>query len=255
MLEILILIILLFLIAFFFYKQRRSETQILQMEFSQRDEQLADLLEEQQPLVIRGVSPPRGITQEDLEKIPRLANFAVGGQPLERVLKESYLLFSAEGKPVLSTSRREQLAQELSVPVWAKKLWEPFLAESVWFGSWLGTTKTEVIIGGLGLFRTTAYYTMFFPTEETYNVSIISKESEDYLPPAWNYRYLTSFTINDTPLINELKYLDVVVRPGTAICIPRHTVISLEPNDPISFSAGVLLEFHMPVSLLAKEVG
>ncbi len=155
--------------------------------------------------------------------------------------------------PTLSTENRRLLATELSIPIWAQKTWLTPLADSAWLGSVLGSLQSEVVLGGLGLFRTTAYTTLLFPTEGTYKVSVVSKDSEDFLPPAWDYRYVSSFTPNDTPLVAELKYLDIVLRPGTALCIPRHTILSLEPSEPSAFSALALLEFHMPVSLLAKS--
>ena len=90
---------LIFLIAVLFYKQRRASTEILQAEEEQLEEQLTDLLAEQQPLIVRGISPPKGITLESLKKIPRLADFSVGGQPLEVVLNDPKILSSANGSP------------------------------------------------------------------------------------------------------------------------------------------------------------
>jgi hypothetical protein len=252
-LEILVLIVLTFFLAVLFYKQRRKDFQILQMEESQIPEQLQDLLEEEQPLVIRGVSPPRGLTREGLQKIPRLAAFPVGGQPLSSVLTTPGLLSSAAGLPTLSYELREQFAQELAMPVWAQRQWlAPFQATS-WSGSFLGSLKTECVLGGLGLHRTTALYTILFPGEGTYLVTILSRESEDLLPANWNYRYVRTFTPNDTPLVADIRYLDIVVRPGTALVIPKHTLISLEPKDPASFSALAIVEYHTPISMLAKS--
>lgn len=253
MLELLFFIALFFLIAVVFYKQRRDDLQILQMEYEQVPEQLTDLLEEQQLLVIRGVPQPKGLTQDSLQKIPRLGHFSVGGQPLSSVLQAPDMLASANGLPALSEADSEVLANELSIPIWANKLWKTPLNECFWFGSTLGTLKTSAILGGLGLFRTSAYTTLFFPTENTYKVSILSRESEDFLPTAWEYRYISSFTANDTPLVADLKFLDIVVRPGTALSIPRHTIVSIEPSAVTQFSAAVFLEYHLPVSLLVKS--
>ena len=253
MIEFFFFVALFFLIAVVFYKQRRDDLQILQMEYDQMADQFSDLLEEQQPLVIRGVPQPKGVTQESLKKIPRLAEFAVGGQPLSSILESPAMLSSGNGLPVLNDLNSEALATELSIPVWANKLWKKPLADSFWFGSTLGTLKTGVVLGGLGLFRTSAYATLFLPTENTYKVSILSRDSEDFLPASWEYRYISSFTTNDTPLVSELKYLDIVVRPGTALSLPRHSVVSIEPSNFDIFSAAILLEYHLPVSLLVKS--
>lgn len=253
MIELFVIVALLFLIAVLFYKQRRGDLQILQMEQEQIAEQFSELLSEQQLLVIRGVTPPRGLTAASLEKIPRLAQFPVGGQPLSAILASPQMLSSANGLPTLNTQNRQLLATELAIPIWAQKTWQDPLASAHWLGSTLGSLRTEALLGGLGLFRTTAYATIIFPTEGTYKASVVSKDAEDFLPPAWDYRYVGSFTPNDTPLVAELKYLDIVLRPGTALFVPKHTVLALEPSEPGAFTAAAILEFHMPISLLSKS--
>ena len=252
-LEILVILAVLFLLAVLFYKQRRKDFQILQMETTQMEEQLDDLLQEDQPLVIRGATPPRGLTREGLQKIPRLGGFPAGGSTLSRILAEPSMLASAEGMPVLNQEHRELLAQELAMPVWAAKVWQaPFQASTV-LGSVLGSLKTEATLGGLGLHRTTALYTMVLPGEGTYLVTIVSRASEDLLPTNWQYRYARTFTPNDTPLVGDIQYTDIVVRPGTALVLPKHTIVSFEPKDPSQFAAIGIVEYHTPISLLAKS--
>jgi hypothetical protein len=251
-LELGILVAVLFLIAVVFYKQRRSDLQILQMEESQISEQLVDLLEEEQPLVIRSVSPPRGLTSSEFQKIPRLAEFPVAGQPLSSLLAAPGVLATANGLPLLTQEDRDHLATELSLPVWANRVWlAPFQATS-WLGPMLGTLRTEALLGGLGLFRTTAHYTILFPCENTYIATLLSRDSEELLPPKWDYRYMRTFTPNDTPLVGDMKYLDIVVRPGTALVIPKHTIVSFEPKDPNAFASAAIVEYHTPISQLAK---
>ena len=251
MIEILFLIALVFLIAVLFYKQRRPSMEILQAEESQI-EQLSELLEEQQPLVIRGISPPKCFTREGLSKIPRLATFSVGGQPLEDILKTPVILHSAKGAPTLSRERRELLANELSKRVWADHLWLPRFSQTTWLGWAMGCLRTEALLGGMGMFKTTAKYTAIMPTDGVYIVSIVSRESESFLPPNWQYRYPGTLTPNDTPLVADLKYTDIILRPGTMICLPPHTTISIEPKDS-EFAAAAIVEYHEPVSLLAKS--
>jgi hypothetical protein len=185
-----------------------------------------------------------------------LAGFPVGSHPFSAILQSPQMLAQAKGLPVLDQEGREQLSEELSIPVWAAHNWQPRLNKATWFGWATGTMRSEVILGGMGLFKTTALTTCIFPTEGKYHVSIVMKESEDYLPASkWYYRYPSSFTINDTPLVSDLKYLDIVLRPGTALYIPPHTLLSLEPApDSSPFQAAVLLEYHEPISLISKAV-
>ena len=251
MIDILFLIGLVFLIAVLFYKQRRDSMEILQAEESQID-QLSDLLEEQQPLIIRGISPPKGLTKESLNKIPRLAQFSVGGQPLEDVLKTPAILASANGEPVLSSERRDLLASELSIKIWADHAWLPRFSQTTWIGWLVGCMRTEVVLGGMGMFKTTAKYTAIMPTEGTYTISLISRDSESFLPPNWRYKYPGRLSPNDTPLVADLKYMDIVLRPGTMLCLPPHMIVSMEPKD-LEFTAAAIVEYHEPVSLLAKS--
>jgi len=252
MIDILILITLVFFIAFLFYKQRHISLEILQAEESQLDEQLSDLLEEQQPLIVRGITPPKGLTRESLEKIPRLAQFSVGGQPLDDILKNPGMLSGAKGQPVLSQQRREELADELSLKVWAEHAWLPRFKQTTWTGWAVGCVKTEVLLGGLGMVRTCAKYTCIMPTEGVYTVSILSKDSETFLPKEWMYKYPGDLSPNDTPLVADLKYIDIIVRPGTMICFPPHFVISMKPNQE-SFTAAAIVEYHEPISLMVKS--
>ncbi len=254
MIEYLVLPAILFLAAVILYYQRRDDITILQVEDSQVQEQLAELLQERQPLVIRGVQPPKGLTREGLQAAPRLEGFPVGGKTLSEVLANPSLLATAAGLPTCNRAGRLALADELSFPVWVNHVWLPLLSSTTWTGWATGCMRTEAVLGGLGMWRTTGLYTLIIPTEGTYTVSVLSKSSEAFLPTKWHYRYLTTLTPNDTPLVSDLKYLDIIVRPGTALAVPPHAIVSIHPKDPSSLSAFAVLEYHEPISLLARSV-
>jgi len=251
MIELIVIIFLILIITYLFYKHRRNSLEILQLENEQLT-QLPELLEELQPVVIRGISPPKGLTMEALLKIPRLANFSVGGQPLSEVLAHPEIALTAAGAPTIAQTGREQLAKELAIPVWADHTWLPTFSQSTWLG-FLGCMRTEAFIGGLGMTRTVAKYTCIMPTEGTFTLSILSKESESFLPESWQYKYISSLTLNDTPLVADLKFLDIVLRPGTTVCLPPHTIISIEPKPESKLFAFASIEYHEPVTLIAKS--
>lgn len=253
MIEFAFILVILFLIAVLWYKQRRSDLQILQLEHEQLSDQFSELLEEQQPIVIRATPLPRGLSRDALQSISRLSNFPVGDKALKVVLDSPDLLASAAGLPILSSEHRGTLATELSVPIWSKRTWLEHLSSTAWFGGALGSLDSEVVLGGLGLHRTVAYGTLLIPTEGTYTVTLLAKDSEEFLPPSWEYRYIGSFTVNDTPLVNELKYLEIVLRPGTSLWLPRHLIVSMEPKEPSAFSSALVLEYHQPISKLVKS--
>lgn len=217
-------------------------------------EKLPELLEELQPVVIRGIVPPKGFTRESLQKIPRLANYSVGGQPLSDVLGKPQILFEAGGAPTLNQASREQLCKELAINVWATHTWLPVFSQSTWIGPVVGTIKTEAVFGGMGMIRTTAKYTCIMPTEGKYTLSILSRQSETFLPENWQYKYPATLTLNDTPLVADLKYLDIIVRPGTTVCLPPHSIISIEPvKESSELFALVIVEYHEPITLIAKS--
>jgi len=250
MIEIFIVLATIFLIAVVFYMQRHPEITILQVEQDQVQEQFPILLEERQPIVIRGCQSPKGLTQEALQKSNRLAQFTVGEQTLSSIVASP---LENSGRPILTQDEREELAEQLSIPVWATHTWLPLFKEYSWLSPFLGTLQTEVLLGGTGMARTKALYTCIVPTEGKYMVSLLSKSSEAFLPPNWEYRYPSSLTSDDTPLVADLKYLDIVLNPGNALCIPAHMIISIEPVGN-SFHSAAILEYHEPISVLSKSL-
>jgi hypothetical protein len=99
--------------------------------------------------------------------------------------------------------------------------------------------------------RTTGVMTFILPAEGAYTVSLVNPKSESFLPANWKYRYPHTLTINDSPLVGELKYIDIILRPGTMLCLPTHAVYSIQP-DSSSFHSCLYMEFNSPVSTLAK---
>jgi hypothetical protein len=168
------------------------------------------------------------------------------------ILEHPEVALSAGGIPTIAQAGRAELAKELSIHIWADHVWLPQFSASTWLGGLVGCMRTEAVIGGLGMFRTTAKYTCLMPTEGIYTLSIIATHSESFLPTAWQYKYVSSLTLNDTPLVADLKFLDIVVRPGTMVCLPPHCIISMEPTTK-TFVAFAIVEYHEPISLIAKS--
>jgi hypothetical protein len=73
---------------------------------------------------------------------------------------------------------------------------------------------------------------------------------ESFLPAQWINRFPTDFTAKDTPFLTELKYIDIILRPGTALFIPPHWFVS--------YIGSVLplvctISYHTPISYLAFQ--
>jgi len=232
------LIAVIFLIVDMFYMHRQSDLTILQLEQTQVEAQFSSLLEERQPIVIRGVQAPKGLTEEALLKSTRLEPL-----PVKAAL---------QGTP-LTPSEREELAERLSMTVWANHTWLPMFQEYSWIAPIVGSLKTEALIGGLGMNRSTALYTCLLPTEGSYLVSLLSKSSEVFLPAAWENRIPSSLTSDDTPLVADLKFLDIILSKGNALCLPAHLIFSMEPMAGTPCNAAII-EYHEPISILAKSL-
>jgi hypothetical protein len=238
MLEVVGLLAIIFLIIVMFYMHRQPDLTILQLEQDQVDSQFSGLLEERQPIVIRGVQAPKGLTNESLLKSTRLDSL-----PIQAAL---------QGTP-LTHSEREELAERLSMTVWANHTWLPMFHEYSWIAPFVGSIKTEALIGGLGMNRTTALYTCLLPTEGSYLVSLLSKNSEAFLPSAWEHRIPSTLTSDDTPLVADLKFLDIILSKGNALCLPAHIIYSMEPMAGTPCNAAIV-EYHEPISVLAKSL-
>jgi hypothetical protein len=127
--------------------------------------------------------------------------------------------------------------------------------------------------GNKGLHKTMAW-TFLFATEGELHVTIMPETMEQFLPAEWVNLFPADITENDTPFLADLKYIDVVLRPGTALFMPPHWFMSwskadsrqkaetkaetkagpkAEPNDD-TYQGPVMactISYHTPISYLA----
>ena len=249
-LEIFIILSTIFFIGVWFYKQRRESIEILQIEFSNSAASLNELIQEQQPIVIRSAPFPQSLTQAKLSQIPRLDSFPLGSHTLKEY-RESPGILPSDGTPILSPEASLTLTKELALDTWVNHSLREFVGE---FTGFLNTIRTSIVLGGHGMKRPPALYTCIMPTEGVYTVSLVNKRSETFLPTAWVFKYPQSLTVNDTPLVGEIQFIDVVVRPGTVIAIPCHCIYSLQPKERSAFNAATIIEIHSPISALSAII-
>ena len=247
-LETVIVLGVLFFIAVLFYKQANEQFEILQLEVD-RLEELPTLYNEHSPIVVRNVTVPNLATEEQLQKRPHILQMAV--QP-------NLSLRSLLNDPVrLSTFRfsiptAEFLAKETGVTLWMEKNFREQLLPSP-LTSFLYTTKTTLWPHHRGLFKTTAFQTVLMPTQGKAHVNLLLESQEVYLPKAWKGRTFKSLTLGDTPLLNQIKYVEVILRKGNLLVLPAHMIVDItsaegEP-EPVWT---VLFEIHHPLSRFAS---
>ena len=257
-LEIFIILCTLFFVSVWLYKQRRENIELLQLEFSNSAASLHDLVEEQQPIILRGVPIPPSLTQERLAQIPRLNSFPLRGSQGSPTLADYRANPAAVlpgeqtyGIPLLSREAARTLAKELALDTWANYTLRDVLGDFMGLLAPMYSVRTSVTLGGIGLRRPAAIYTLIMPIEGTYIISLVNQRSEAFLPTHWKYRYTQSLTVNDTPLVGEIQFIDVVVRPGTMVAIPKHCLMSMQPKEAGKFNSAIVVELHSPVSALA----
>ena len=236
-LEIFLVLGVLGIILIFFYRQAVQEFRILQTESV---EKAMPLIHERCPIVVLPFALPGQLwTQSDIKQRPTLISYSTNGRPLsERLTQDSVQL---------SPDAAEALASQVGFPVWVKKTILPTFQESVWWGPIL-KSRTEAMIGAQGLRQTYAYCTILMATEGALSVSLLNESADAYLPTKWLGKRVTKLTRDDAPLLHQIQYIDVIVRPGSAIFIPPHWKVCWENHETPKPSLSAWIEIHHPLS-------
>lgn len=249
MLEIALFISIFFLVLVFFYKQKADGFNILQIESNKLDT-FHELLSEKFPIVVRGLGEPKFLTPEILKATPRLHGIQLSPNLyLGDVLKDSKKL---PPNLVLPSDVQKMLASEVGLHVWAEHSWLPhYSGENP---SWFLSLETRVNVGSIGLTKTSAYSTVIYPTSGTFTCSLMLDTSEKFLPTRWANRYLSDLTISDTPLLKEIQFIDILLRPGHMLHIPAHWIFCCKATEESTLPLCGILEVHHPISRLASAL-
>ena len=246
--EIIILGVI-FLILLFFYKQAICEFRINQMEWSQQPH-LLDLLSEKVPLVIRSIPLSACWTHNDVT-----ARECYTALPLfqETTLPQWLAQATPETVCPWKYAQAEQIAAVSGLPVWAKKTLHPSFVSPLW--SYWMMPRYHCWAGKVGLRRTYATWTCILPVETEIVVTILPETAESCLPAAWPGCFPHQLTNKDTPFVADLKYMDIIVRPGNCLVMPPHWFVSWSGAEGSKSADGVpsvcTVSYHTPISLLA----
>lgn len=246
MIELLLICIVVFGIFVIFYRQAIEEYNILQIEGSQVAD-LPKLLSEQSPVVLRDIGIPKLLTPETLRGNSRLLTFPV----LPSLNLGDYLAMENPPDSVkIKHKAALQLASEAGIQVWAEHTWFP-KAFSYPLLQNIHSLATYAYIGSVGLRKTTAIHTVIYPTSVPLEITLLTEQQTKFLPKAWRGLYPDQITIHDTPLVGEIKYISVKVRPGNMLWIPTHWYYSVKSQDLKQPCLWASLEIHNPISRLA----
>ena len=246
MLEIILILLVLFLILTFFYKQAVCEFRINQIEWSQKGE-LTTLLSEKVPLVVRSLPTATFWTHDDVLARPCFQNIPIFR---ETTLTDWIATSDAESVCPWKYPQAETVAQASGVQVWAQKWVNPVVIHPL-LGWWM-TPRYHCWAGNVGLRKTFATWTCVFPVDGEIVVTVMSEQVESSLPSAWVGCFPGALTAKDTPFVGDLKFVDIILRPGNCLFMPAHWFVSWKGAEEGKAAPMVCtISYHTPISLLA----
>lgn len=241
-LESLLVLGVLGVILLFFYKQAVQEFRILQTDSLDK---AMGLLSERCPVVVLPAPQPQELwTRADIQQRPTLASTPINGKPLKEAI--DYVSYP------LKANTAESLAKQVGLSVWIEQTILPTFKQSVWWSPMM-KNRSELTIGAQGLRQTYAYSTAIFPTDGAMAVSLLNESSDPYLPAKWRGKRVSKLTKDDAPLLAQIQYIDVIVRPGSMLLVPPHWKVCWETHDSKEPALGVWTEIHHPISRLASR--
>jgi len=236
-----------------FYKQANEQFEILQIE-AQRIQELPTLYHDHSPIVVSDFSTPNLGTEEELQKRHHIMQMMVTPTVnLKSLLNNKQFL----GHFTFPMKTAEFLAKETGLQIWFEHhLYKSLLPSS--YTSFLYSFQTSLWPQKRGMFKTKAFQTLFMVTQGTAVVTVMLPKMLPYLPAKWNNRAFTSLTMQDTPLLNQIQFIEIKLRKGNLLLLPAHLIADVrssyeagaageEQRDAWTFIA----EIHHPISRLA----
>jgi len=247
MLELILIIGILFLILTFFYKQAICEFRINQIEWSQV-ENLSTLLTENVPVVIRSIPSATFWTHEDV-----LARSCFKDIPIFQETSLTDWISSSTPDSICPWKylEAETIANVSGINIWANKWINPHITR---FKFWM-FPKYNCWAGNIGLRKNFAW-TCFFPVDGEIIFTIMPENNQTSLPANWIDCFPANLTTKDTPFVADLKFIDIILRPGNCIFMPAHWFVSWTTTPNSNKTPMVCtISYHTPISLLAFMKG
>ncbi len=244
----LLIIAALFLIGALFYRQSLQEYRINQIEWDRRHE-LDGLFDEKAPIVVRGMPQSPVWTHADIMMRDFYSSAKVPHG--NTTLREA--LLNGDSLQSLQSSFRRYLFQNVGLGIWCENTWSAVLANSRgWLGSFI-PLDGECFVGDQGLMEIKSNWTMIVPTEGAIIVQILAAKEKKWLPKKWTGLFPGRLTIADAPFIGQMKYMDIIVRPGNALWVPAHWLVSWISKDEGSVPLTCIINMHTPISWIASR--
>jgi hypothetical protein len=96
------------------------------------------------------------------------------------------------------------------------------------------------------------------PTQGTVILTLLLQTMVPYLPTRWEGRRFAGLTAEDTPLLSQLKFIEIRIRTGNFVLVPPHVLVDIRTEVVASSTAEsqpaawvFLAEVHHPISAFA----
>ena len=250
--EFLFILSLIFAILTFFYRQSVSDFRVNQIEWTGRQSSLKQLLTEKIPIVIREIPTSTIWTYQDI----LMRDVYTKDQHLNNLVSEIPLGKHTQG--LWSPEKAEYIASNNGLSIWADKYLNNEIFANIFEQKAWVYPKYSCWYGSIPLRKTIATWNCILSFENEVIVSLLPQKLEYALPKDKESFFPHELNINNTPFYNDIKFLDIIVRPGNCLLIPSHWIYSISPNSNTTahtsnniFPLISIIEYHNPVSLFA----
>jgi hypothetical protein len=252
-LELLFLALLVGVVCAFVYRGAVHEFQILQKDFDEENN-WSELLSEELPLVIRGI--PKSWLGAWSERLTGKKSWQIMIKQDGRRFKTTWANWLASPSPKPQPMNLDEICGVARL----QYNFSNWTADGFRRWSWLpvGAPKPRVFNAGdfSGVQKLTAEFTAITSTDGAplelwvaHEGAIPANVSTDLIGKnPWTQ------TTEDIPWIGEVKYIEIKLRPGNAIVVPKHWWLAIRPTSADDAAAAWFWigEFHTPVSRVAS---
>jgi len=118
----------------------------------------------------------------------------------------------------------------------------------------LFSVTTEPHLGAIPLRPTFGWATCIKCTQGEARCILLHNAQKSRLPAGWESLRWRDATVAHHPIWSQVKFVEVILRPGTALLVPPHWVMAIEPLEPSEPIWTIVSEVHHPVSQAAMRI-
>ena len=116
------------------------------------------------------------------------------------------------------------------------------------------SVSTETRLGPIPLRPVYGWATSIQCTYGEVRCILLHSAQKARLPSGWDGLRWRDATVAHHPIWTQVKFVEVILRPGTALLVPPHWVVALESVDPSVACWTLWSEIHHPLSKIAKRL-